>query len=123
VRQDPAHTTDADDDVDFDAFLGRIREALDARRMTQADLARRLGVRDATVTEWFTRGRIPNGMAMLRLPRVLGVRTEWLFHGDGDGIDGVAGGPAASGQVQDVIVELRRVLHNLEERLADEPRP
>jgi hypothetical protein len=51
--------------------------------MTQADLARDLGVGVATVSEWFTRGRVPNGDVMLRLPSTLGVSGHWLLTGEG----------------------------------------
>lgn len=51
--------------------------------MSQADLARDLGVGEATVSEWFTRGRVPHGDVMLRLPHVLQVSGHWLLTGDG----------------------------------------
>ncbi|MFP4624780.1 MAG: helix-turn-helix domain-containing protein [Gemmatimonadota bacterium] len=74
------------DDIDganLDGFLSRLRQALDLRAMSQADLARALGVRQATVSDWFTHRHPPNGLVMLRLPGVLGVNAGWLFSGDG----------------------------------------
>lgn len=51
--------------------------------MSQADLARELGVGVATVSEWFTRGRVPSGEVILRLPDALQVNGHWLLTGRG----------------------------------------
>lgn len=51
--------------------------------MSQADLARELGVGVATVSEWFTRGRVPSGEVILRLPDALEVSGHWLLTGRG----------------------------------------
>lgn len=69
--------------VELSAFFERLRTLLDERGMSQADLARELGVGVATVSEWFTRGRVPNGDVMLRLPHALGVNGHWLLTGEG----------------------------------------
>lgn len=69
--------------AELSAFFERLRQCLDARGMTQADLARELGVGVATVSEWFTRGRVPNGDAVLRLPHTLAVNGHWLLTGEG----------------------------------------
>jgi len=69
--------------VELSAFFERLRQCLDDRSMSQADLARELGVGVATVSEWFTRGRVPSGDVMLRLPQVLRVNGHWLLTGEG----------------------------------------
>ena len=69
--------------AELPAFLERLRQGLDARGMSRADLARELGVGVATVSEWFTRGRVPHGDVMLRLPHALGVNGHWLLTGEG----------------------------------------
>ena len=69
--------------VELSAFFERLRQLLDDRRMSQADLARDLAVGVATVSEWFTRGRVPNGDVMLRLPAALNVNGHWLLTGEG----------------------------------------
>jgi transcriptional regulator with XRE-family HTH domain len=69
--------------VELSAFFERLRLVLDDRSMSQADLARDLGVGVATVSEWFTRGRVPNGDVMLRLPLALEVDGHWLLTGEG----------------------------------------
>ena len=69
--------------VELSAFFERLRQILADRGLSQADLARELGVGVATVSEWFTRGRVPNGDVMLRLPGVLRVNGHWLLTGEG----------------------------------------
>lgn len=69
--------------VELSAFFERLRQVLDDRALSQADLARELGVGVATVSEWFTRGRVPNGDVMLRLPGALRVNGHWLLTGEG----------------------------------------
>jgi len=71
-------------DVDVTGLLKRIRVALERRGMSQGDLARTLGVRAATVSEWFTRNRIPHSTVLLRLPSILGVSHAWLFSEEGE---------------------------------------
>lgn len=80
--------------AELSSFFERLRQCLDDRSMSQADLARELGVGVATVSEWFTRGRVPNGDVMLRLPSTLHVSGHWLLTGEGprdlergDGLD------------------------------------
>ena len=69
--------------MELSAFFERLRQVLDDRGMSQADLARELNVGVATVSEWFTRGRVPNGDVMLRLPGALRVNGHWLLTGQG----------------------------------------
>jgi transcriptional regulator with XRE-family HTH domain len=69
--------------AELSAFIERLRQCLDDRLMSQADLARELGVGVATVSEWFTRGRVPNGDVLLRLPHVLRINGHWLLTGEG----------------------------------------
>ena len=63
-------------------FSRRLREAMARRGMTQTELARRLDVRDATVSDWFNRGTMPSGSVMVRLPHVLDVDGHWLLTGE-----------------------------------------
>lgn len=99
--------------VDLTAFLGRLRLVLSDRGMSQADLARELGVGVATVSEWFTRGRVPNGDVMLRLPQALRVNGHWLLTGEGPReMDGGEGGDPYQHGARDA---LSRVMTSLRE--------
>lgn len=83
LANEPTPTPPRRKAVELSAFFERLRRLLDDRAMSQADLARELGVGVATVSEWFTRGRVPNGDVMLRLPHALGVSGHWLLTGEG----------------------------------------
>lgn len=91
--------------------------------MSQADLARELGVGVATVSEWFTRGRVPNGDVMLRLPAVLSVNGHWLLTGDGP-IEADVHGDGHPYQLgaKDALVEARESLDRLLRRFGGLPR-
>lgn len=69
---------------DREGFRKRLREAVELRGLSQAELARRLAVRRATVGEWLNHGRLPGGAIMLALPPLLGVRADWLLLGVGE---------------------------------------
>lgn len=67
----------------------RIREARKSAKLTQAELAKQVGVTQGAVTQWET-GRIaPKLQTMLTLARTLGVSVEYLS-GDGGHADGKA---------------------------------
>lgn len=74
-----------------DAFRARLREALRRKGMTQTQLARTLGVRDATVSDWFNRDTMPGGSVLLQLPEILGVDGHWLLTGASGRTVGEAG--------------------------------
>jgi transcriptional regulator with XRE-family HTH domain len=61
----------------------RIREARDARDMSQHDLALVLGVTAGAVGQWELGITIPKTVTMSRLPSILGVSREWLEGEDG----------------------------------------
>lgn len=97
--------------VELSAFFERLRHALDERGMSQADLARELGVGVATVSEWFTRGRVPNGDVMLRLPHALAVNGHWLLTGQGPReTEGDAGTDPYGRGVRDALERVARCL-------------
>lgn len=66
-----------------EGFRRRLKEAVSLRGLSQAELARRLDVRRATVGEWLNHGRLPSGATMLELPVLLEVKADWLLLGDG----------------------------------------
>ncbi|HEU4558460.1 MAG TPA: helix-turn-helix transcriptional regulator [Longimicrobium sp.] len=103
--------------VELSAFFERLRQVLDDRGMSQADLARELGVGVATVSEWFTRGRVPNGDVMLRLPAALNVNGHWLLTGEGprEYEQGADGDPYLRG-ASDAIARMTRAMDEVARR-------
>ncbi|MBA4159362.1 MAG: helix-turn-helix transcriptional regulator [Gemmatimonadetes bacterium] len=110
--------------VELSAFFERLRQCLDDRGMSQADLARELGVGVATVSEWFTRGRVPNGDVMLRLPEALRVNGHWLLTGEGPRERERRGGedPYLRG-ARDAIARVSQSLADVSRRFGAEPLP
>jgi transcriptional regulator with XRE-family HTH domain len=103
--------------AELSEFFERVRQVMDARAMSQADLARDLGVGVATVSEWFTRGRVPNGDVMLRLPGVLGVNGHWLLTGDGPReLEPEADRHPYQRGAADALSEVRSALERLQQR-------
>jgi transcriptional regulator with XRE-family HTH domain len=110
--------------VELSAFFERLRQVLDDRGMSQADLARELGVGVATVSEWFTRGRVPNGDVMLRLPAALNVNGHWLLTGEGPREYEAApdGDPYRRG-AGDAIARMVRAMDEVARRFGTPPEP
>lgn len=61
-------------------FLARLEAVMKRQGVNRSELARRLGARASTVSEWWTVGRAPNGELLLRLPEVLGVGPGEIFY-------------------------------------------
>lgn len=108
--------------VELSAFFERLRQVLGDRAMSQAELARELGVGVATVSEWFTRGRVPSGDVMLRLPHVLLVNGHWLLTGEGPREPEPSGGgdPYQRG-IEDALAYMDDCLAQVARRFGAEP--
>lgn len=65
--------------------LERIRDAMHFRRVNKSDLAHLVGVRQSTVSQWFTKERLPDTEVFLLLQRVLGGDGNWWFGLGGTG--------------------------------------
>jgi transcriptional regulator with XRE-family HTH domain len=103
--------------VELSAFFERLRQVLDDRAMSQADLARELNVGVATVSEWFTRGRVPNGDVMLRLPAALRVNGHWLLTGEGPRErDATPGGDPYRRGAEDALARMAKALDEVARR-------
>ncbi|MDO9525997.1 MAG: helix-turn-helix domain-containing protein [Gemmobacter sp.] len=69
-------------------FGDRIAGAREAAGMTQAELARRLGVRHSTVQGWEDDRLEPRANRLQMMAGMLGVSIRWMLTGEGDGPDG-----------------------------------
>ncbi len=63
----------------------RMRQALDASGLTQAQVASRLGVAQSAVSQWLTGSRRPDRDVFERFAEAVGVQPVWLDYGVGDG--------------------------------------
>ena len=67
----------------------RIREARKNAKLTQAELAKQIGVTQGAVTQWEIGRSAPKLQTMLALARALNVSVDYLI-GDGGQTDGAS---------------------------------
>jgi transcriptional regulator with XRE-family HTH domain len=67
-----------------DTMGGRIAQARDTLNLTTAQLARRLGVKTATLSHWETDRSEPRANRLHMLAGVLNVSPAWLLMGRGE---------------------------------------
>ena len=96
---DPAATT----------FGDRLAGAREQSGMSPADLAKRLGVKLATLKSWEDDFNEPRANKLQMLAGILNVSLSWILTGEGEGIeapDDVLDGPS---DVQDLLLEIRDI--------------
>ena len=92
---------------DVATFGDRVAAARDAAGMTQAVLARRLGVRLATLRSWENDLSEPRANRLSMLAGLLNVSMMWLINGEGEGLDGSEDAGVLSGDAADLLAEMR----------------
>lgn len=95
----------------------RIAGAREAAGLTQAELARRLGVRHSTVKAWEDDRSEPRANRLQMLAGVVNVSLMWLLTGRGDGVPDPERAPDTAG-VPGVLIDLRLLRAELG-RMAD----
>lgn len=92
------------------ATLGdRITAAREAAGMTQAELARRMGVRLPTVAAWEDDQAEPRANRLQMLAGLLGVSLRWLLTGEGDGLGAPVEDPRLQADARALLTEMRGV--------------
>ncbi|MBB99563.1 MAG: transcriptional regulator [Rhodobacteraceae bacterium] len=69
---------------DLDSIGGRIRRAREAANLSGAQLARRLGIKTATVNAWESGRSEPRANRLTMLAGFLAVSPTWLLYGVGE---------------------------------------
>jgi HTH-type transcriptional regulator, cell division transcriptional repressor len=106
-------------DDDTATFGDRMTGAREAAALSQAELARRMGVKVKTVRAWENDQSEPRANKLQMLAGMLGVSIMWLLTGRGDGLDG----PETPERLTDDLVALLGDLRALkvdQARLADQ---
>ena len=102
------------------ATLGdRITGAREASGLSQSELARRLGVKLATIRTWENDQAEPRANKLQMLAGVLAVSIMWLLNGKGDGIDAPSEATPLTGDVNSLMKEMR-ALRVEQNRIAEE---
>jgi HTH-type transcriptional regulator, cell division transcriptional repressor len=94
-------------DGDTATFGDRMTGAREATGLSQADLARRMGVKVKTVKAWENDQSEPRANKLQMLAGMLGVSIMWLLTGQGDGLDGPETPEPLSDDLTAIMAELR----------------
>ena len=88
-------------------FGDRIVAAREALGMSQTDLARRIGVRSATLEAWEDDRAEPRANRLQMMAGILNVSLAWLLTGEGEGVP--APSSAASDGGAEILTEMRQL--------------
>ncbi|SFR44758.1 helix-turn-helix domain-containing protein [Litoreibacter janthinus] len=89
-------------------FGDRVAAARDAQGLSQEEFAKKLGVKLKTVRGWEDDVDEPRANKLSMMSGMLNVSMRWLLTGEGDGLGAPEGDVEVSGDVKDVLLEMRR---------------
>lgn len=89
-------------------FGDRLAGAREGQGLTQADLAKRLGVKLKTVVAWENDWSEPRANRLQMLAGLLNVSIRWLLTGEGDGPE-EPGSSDLEGDLNQLILDLRQM--------------
>lgn len=93
---------------DAATFGDRLAAAREQAGMTQAVLAKRLGVRLATLRNWENDMSEPRANRLSMLAGVLSVSMRWLINGEGEeGVEAPTESAPPGGDISELLVEMR----------------
>lgn len=110
--------TDAYFGNDSATFGDRVAAGREAQGLSQEELAKKLGVKLKTIRGWEDDVDEPRANKLSMLSGLLNVSMRWLLTGEGSGVEGPVDGVELSGDVKDILLELRRTKAEFS-RLAD----
>ena len=90
-------------------FGDRVAGARGAAGMTQQQLAKRLGIRVATLRSWENDLSEPRANRLSIMAGLLNVSMMWLINGEGEGVDAPEGSGSVSSNdtMRDLMTEMR----------------
>ena len=94
---------------DAATFGDRMAGAREAAGLSQAALARRLGIRKSTVAGWEDDLSEPRANRLVMLAGILNVSVMWLMTGEGEGMSGPTDETSASPDCRAILTELAAV--------------
>lgn len=90
-------------------FGDRLAAAREAAGMTQGVLAKRLGVRLATLRAWEDDHSEPRANRLSMLAGLLNVSMMWLINGEGEGLDAPGEEGLDQGDLAEILAEVRKL--------------
>ena len=100
---------------DTATFGDRVAAARDAAGMTQQQLAKRFGVKAATLKAWEDDISEPRANRLSMLAGLLNVSITWLINGEGEGVNSPEIVPEMSQEMSDLLLEIRTLKSTLKE--------
>lgn len=94
---------------DAATFGDRVAAAREAAGMSQAQLARRLGIKKATLLAWEQDLSEPRANKLTMMAGVMNVSMSWLLTGEGEGMSGPSEAEVDLGDFAGVLRELREL--------------
>lgn len=94
---------------DSATFGDRLAGAREAAGMTQAQLARRLGVKKTTISDWENDLSEPRANRLSMMAGMVNVSIMWLLTGEGDGMDAPMGEGEGGTELSSAVAELRAI--------------
>ncbi len=94
---------------DAATFGDRLAGAREAAGMTQAQLARRLGVKKATIAAWENDLSEPRANRLSMMAGMINVSIMWLLTGEGEGMEAPVEEGEASLELAGAVAELRAI--------------
>lgn len=94
---------------DAATFGDRVAGAREFAGMTQVQLARRLGVKKATIVSWEDDLSEPRANKLSMMAGLLNVSIMWLLTGEGDGMDATSLIGEVDSELTELVAELRTI--------------
>lgn len=94
---------------DVATFGDRLAGAREAAGLTQEQLAKRLGVRVATINAWEEDAKEPRANRLQMMAGMLNVSIRWLLTGEGEGLDAPSSPGTLSDNAQAALRDLGRM--------------
>lgn len=94
---------------DAATFGDRLAAAREAAGMTQSQLARRLGVKKATIADWENDLSEPRANRLSMMAGMINVSIMWLLTGEGEGMEAPFAEGEANLELVDAVAELRAI--------------
>ncbi|HDZ81795.1 MAG TPA: XRE family transcriptional regulator [Roseobacter sp.] len=90
-------------------FGDRVAAARENANMTQAVLAKRIGIKQSTLRAWEDDLSEPRANRLSTLAGILGVSMMWLINGEGEGLDAPDEVATHAASMKEVLIALREV--------------
>jgi len=102
--------------ADAATFGDRVAAAREATGMTQKQLAKRLGVRVATLRSWEEDLSEPRANRLSMMAGLLNVSMMWLINGEGEGLSDPVETLPMTSETRNILTELRDLRSDLLKR-------